>query len=150
LDPHGYPNFAIKPSGERPEYHVLIYLEPMQGNQFALGLDIRMMGARGKAMEDLRATDSVISSGRLVSVGKDRYVGLAMRLPVHRPGMPLDTPEQRSRAFVGSVGAGYNVRKLMSGVLDETTMTSMRYRLYDTGPIGAEASAPVPASLLFD
>src|SRR5258706_9184682 len=116
LDPRGYPGFAIKPPGERSEYHVLIYLEPMQGNEFALGLDVRMVGARGKGMDDLRTTDSIISSGRLLSVGKDRFVGLGMRLPVHRPGMPLGTPEERARAFVGSVGAGYNVRKLMAGV----------------------------------
>ena len=118
----------------------------MQGNQFALGLDIRMVGARGRNMDDLRSTQSIISSGRLLSVGKDRFVGLSMRLPVHRPGMPTGTPEERARAFVGSVGAGYNVRKLMAGVLDETTMMSMRYRLYDAGPIAEQA----PLTLLFD
>src|SRR5688572_7216390 len=30
LDPQGYPDFAIKPPGERPEYHVLVYVEPMK------------------------------------------------------------------------------------------------------------------------
>src|SRR5712691_6292388 len=29
LDSRGYPEFVIKPSGERSEYHVLVYLEPM-------------------------------------------------------------------------------------------------------------------------
>src|SRR5207244_9214276 len=87
---------------------------------------------------------------RLLSVGKDRFVGLGMRLPVHRPGMPLGTAAERSKAFVGSVGAGYNVRKLMAGVLDETTMTAMRYRLYDAGPIGAGQAEQAVLSLLFD
>jgi len=40
LEPGGYPNFAIKPAGERPDYHVLVYLEPMAGNEFAFGLDL--------------------------------------------------------------------------------------------------------------
>src|SRR5690606_32246023 len=30
LDPHGYPDFDIKPAGARAEYHVLTYLEPME------------------------------------------------------------------------------------------------------------------------
>jgi len=150
LEPRGYPNFAIKPPGDRPEYHVLIYLEPMGGNEFAFGLDIRMVGAKGKNMDDLRETDGIISSGRLLNVGKDKAVGLAMRLPVHRAGAPTGTAAERRAAFVGSVGAGYNVRKLMTGVLDDTTMGSMRYRLYDAGPVGETATQKAKLSLLFD
>src|SRR5260221_10944785 len=40
LDPKGYPQFAIKPPGERAEYYVLAYLEPMKGFEFAFGLDL--------------------------------------------------------------------------------------------------------------
>lgn len=148
LDPRGYPSFAIKPPGDRPEYHVLVYLEPMEGNAFAFGLDIRMVGASGKNMDDLRETSDVISSGRLLNIGKEKAVGLAMRLPVHRVGAPTATAAERRAAFVGSVGAGYNVRKLMTGVLDHTTMVVMRYRLYDAGAIGQERLQQT--SLLFD
>ena len=31
LDPRGYPQFAIKPPGERPDYYVIVYNEPMAG-----------------------------------------------------------------------------------------------------------------------
>ena len=146
--PGGYPAFAIRPPGDRPEYHVLVYIEPMQGNEFAFGLDIRMIGASGKNMDNLRETDGIISSGRLLNVGKDKAVGLAMRLPVHRAGAPVGTAAERRAAFVGSVGAGYNVRKLMTGVLDETTMIDMRYRLFDAGAAGQPRLEKV--SLLFD
>jgi hypothetical protein len=40
LEPGGYPNFAIKPPGERPEYFVLVYIEPMAGFEFSFGLDV--------------------------------------------------------------------------------------------------------------
>src|SRR5690348_7775357 len=40
LDPRGYPNFAITPPGNRPEYYVLTYLEPIAGNERLFGLDI--------------------------------------------------------------------------------------------------------------
>jgi signal transduction histidine kinase len=145
LDPRGYPHFAVKPPGDRAEHHVLIYIYPMRGNDFSFGLDIRTIGLRGRAMDNLRESTSIISSGRLLPVGEATFVGLAMRLPVYRTGMPLETAEQRRAAFIGSVGAGYNVRKLMAGVLDATTMTAMRYRLYDAGPIGeSPAGGPTP------
>src|SRR6266511_4250730 len=40
LDPRGYPKFSIIPPGDRPEYYVLTYLEPMAGNESVFGLDI--------------------------------------------------------------------------------------------------------------
>lgn len=148
LDPRGYPHFAVKPPGDRAEHHVLIYIDPMKGNDFSFGLDIRTIGLRGRALDNLRESTSIISSGRLLPVGDATFVGLAMRLPVYRTGMPLETAEQRRAAFVGSVGAGYNVRKLMAGVLDHTTMTGMRYRLYDAGPIGERQTGG--PTLLYD
>lgn len=150
LDPRGYPQFAIRPPGERQEHHVLVYLEPMKGNEFAFGRDIRSAGAQGRGMEDLRTTNTIISSGRLLNVGEGRFVGLAMRLPVHRQGMPLNTAAERRAAFIGSVGAGYNVHKLMTGVLDETTMKTMRYRLFDAGPVAGSHPGTDKPALLFD
>src|SRR6266853_4378963 len=40
FEPGGYPKFAIKPPGQRSEYYVLMYLEPMVGYEFAFGLDL--------------------------------------------------------------------------------------------------------------
>jgi len=92
----------------------------------------------------------LFSSGRLLNVGKDRSVGLAMRLAVYRNGAPVNTAEERRAAFIGTVGAGYNVRTLMAGVLDDTTMTAIRYRLYDAGPVGEHQPEQITPSLLFD
>jgi signal transduction histidine kinase len=150
LDLRGYPDFAIKPPGARPEYHVLVYLEPMEGNRFAFGHDIASNAPQARVVNLHRDTGALFSSGRLLNVGKERAVGLAMRLAVYRNGAPLDTVEQRRAAFIGTVGAGYNVRKLMAGVLDETTMVGMRYRLYDAGAVRADGAEKAKPSLLFD
>jgi signal transduction histidine kinase len=150
LDPGGYPDFRVKPPGQRAEMHVLVYLEPMESNRFALGFDIISSPPQKRVVARHVETGELFSSGRLLNVGKDRSVGLAMRLAVYRRGAPLHTMEQRRAAFIGSVGAGYNVRKLMAGVLDETRMTPMRYRLFDAGPIGEGAPGGLPPTLLFD
>ena len=148
LDPRGYPQFAIRPPGERPQHHVLVYIEPMEGNAFSFGIDIIASEPQARVVARHTETGELFSSGRLLNAGKDGSVGLAMRLAVYRNGAPIATPEQRRVALIGTVGAGYNVRKLMAGVLDHTTMTAMRYRLYDAGPIG-ERPMGAPA-LLYD
>jgi signal transduction histidine kinase len=150
LDPRGYPEFAVKPAGERPEHHVLIYIEPMEGNEFAFGLAIGLAGEQARTINLQRDTGALFSSGRLLNVGKDKSVGLAMRLAVYRNGAPLNSVEERRVAFIGTVGTGYNVRKLMAGVLDDTTMMAMRYRLYDAGSVDDNQPEKITPTLLFD
>ncbi len=147
LSPKGYPDFDIRPTGERPQYHVLIYLEPMERNRFALGLDLAATAAQAADIARARDTGTFTASGRLRRTGKGEFAGLVMRLPIYRNGQPLDSVEQRRAAFVGTVGAGYNVREIMAGVLDETTMRAIRYRLFDVGLAGAGDNKP---TLLYD
>ena len=160
LDPRGYPDFAIKPPGQRPEYYVLVYVEPMAGFEFAFGLDTSV----NPAVNDPKALAASVSltrdSGKLNSPGlpiriKSRgreYIGLGMRLAVYRSGMPLDTVEQRRAAFVGSVGAGFNVLNLMKGVLDQETLQHLRFRLYgaETPVHKSKPGAGGNRALLFD
>lgn len=155
LNPSGYPNFQITPPGDRDYYHPIIYLEPMEGNEVSFGRDIAGVDASRKApLEQMRDTGELFSSGRLIVIdGANRHVGLSMRLPVYRSGMPLETVEQRRTAFIGSLGAGYRVKELIRGVLDEATLTYMRFKIYDAGPaqnyaqyIGSGATE----TLLFD
>jgi len=159
LDPRGYPEFAIKPPGSRPEYFVMVYVEPMAGFDYVFGLDL---GAN-PGIADPRALAAIMraarDSGRLTASGlpirvkgATEYVGLAMRLPVYRSGRPIGTVEQRRAAYLGSVGAGFNVEKLMRGVLNEETARYLHFRLYDVGAVG-EPVLPGSASrerLLFD
>ena len=148
LDPRGYPQFAIKPPGVRSEYFVVVYLEPLAGYDFAFGLDLGSNpsaanpGALVTALHSGRDHGKLIASGQPLRIkpAKDS-VYLAMRLAVYRSGMPIDTIEQRRKAYLGSVGAGFNIANLMRGVLDAQMLQYMRFRVHDTGA----ADAP-PAS----
>ena len=160
IDPAGYPDFVIKPPGIRDEYHVMVYLEPMREFAFAFGLDLGANPALATAPENLvdlqhaaRDSAKLTASGIPIRVKAEReYVGLAMRLAVYRAGMAVETVEQRRAAYVGSVGAGFNVQHLMKGALDEQMARYMRFRLYDVGSAseGVPADLPPQARLLFD
>src|SRR5437667_5754107 len=135
LDPRGFPNFAIKPVGDRPEYFVLNYLEPLAGNELAFGLDIASNPSEAAALAAARDSGKLTSSGRLLDAGRSRSVFLAMRLPTYQSGMPVETVEERRAAYTGSVGAGFRVRELIQGALDTSKLQSLQFRLYDAGPI---------------
>jgi signal transduction histidine kinase/CHASE1-domain containing sensor protein len=160
LDPRGYPQFAIRPPGARAEYFVIAYIEPAAGFEFAFGLDLGANpnaadpGPLVTALHSARDSGELTASGvplRIKSRGGD-YTGLAMRLAVYGSGMPLGTVEQRRAAYVGSVGAGFNVANLMAGVLDAKKAQYMHFKLYDAGS-AADTAASGGAGrswLLFD
>jgi len=159
LSPSGYPDFMVKPPGERPEYFVLAYVEPMAGYEFAFGRDlganpeVPKPEALAAAMRAARDSGKLTASGLPIRIrAQKEYIGLAMRLPVYRFGMPADTVAQRRAAYVGSVGAGFNIEALMKGVLNEKTLGVMRFRLYDAGPASnsPDAGEQTGGRLLFD
>ena len=162
LEPHGYPHFAIRPPGDRPEYFVIVYVEPMAGFEFAFGLDLAanpaVSGADSKSLTALQhqARDSgeLTASGRPIRIksrGKT-YTGLAIRLAVYRSAMPLRNVDERRATYLGSVGAGFNVDELMRDVVGSEAARGIRVRAYDTGPArGASEKEPSSGeSLLFD
>jgi signal transduction histidine kinase len=157
-DPRGYPNFSIRPPGTRPEYFVMVYVEPMAGFEYAFGLDlganpgIADPEALAATMRAARDSGKLTASGLPIRVkGATEYVGLAMRVPVYRSGRPTATVPQRRAAYLGSVGAGFNVANLMRGVLNEDTASYLQFKLYDVGPASGEAPpATARKWLLFD
>jgi len=127
--------FAIKPPGEREVYYPLAFIEPLAGNEKLLGNDLGAMPDRGDALEQGRDTGGLVTSGRKIRIaGRESEVGLAMRLPVYRPKMPVDTLEQRRRAYMGSVGAGFSITGMLRDVISIEAAKTLQLRLADAGP----------------
>ncbi len=140
LDSQGYPKFAIKPPGERPEYYAIMYLEPMAGYEFAFGLDLGATTLTTNPEKVAAAIRLQRDSGKLIASAQPLRVKrateaiyLAMRLAVYRKGMPVDTVEQLRAAYVGSVGSGFDVESLIREALNEEMLRYMRIGLYDAG-----------------
>jgi len=153
VEPNGYPDFAIKPPGDRPEYFVAEYLEPMAGNEDALGLDAGGDAVRLASVERARDSGQLVASGRVALVrGNARHVGFVLRLPLYRNGMPQQTVEQRRQAFSGSIVSSYRMDYLMQGVLTEQLLRQYRIRIHDAGFSDSPIAPVTPATenLLFD
>ena len=153
VEPRGYPDFAIRPPGIRPEYVVAIYVEPMAGNERALGLDLGGDPVRLAALERTRDSGRITASGTIaLALDPKRHPGFAMRLGLYKKGMPVDTVAQRRAAFSGMVSASFVVIDLMRGVLSEPFLEKVHVRIHDAGFLGGARglAAPDDENMMFD
>jgi PAS domain S-box-containing protein len=153
VDPGGYPDFMVKPPGDRPEYVVVQYIEPFEERKAALGLDQAGEAVRLAALERTRDSNRITASGNVaLALDPRNPPGFLMRLPVYRKGMPLATVAQRREAFVGMVGTAFIIIDLMRGVLSEQFLQQTKVRIHDAGFSGRpdELQPPTAENLMFD
>ncbi len=117
----GFPQYQVRPEGEREIYTSIIYLEPFTNrNLRAFGYDMFSEVTRRAAMERARDQDCAALSGKVILVQEtDKAVqaGTLMYVPVYRVGKPHETIAQRRDALVGWVYSPYRMNDLMQGVL---------------------------------
>jgi diguanylate cyclase (GGDEF)-like protein len=146
--------FAISPPGVRDSYHPFTLTEPMAETQQYLGKDIAASPPVRASLERARDTGNLTSSAQVIRLkGAAAQVGLAVRLPVYRVGMPLDTVEERRLAYFGSVGAGIWIGEMLKGL--PGVPEGIRLRLFDGGTASSaqeqdKVSEAQPGKLLFD
>ena len=152
LGPKRFSKFDVKPPGDRPEYVVVVYTEPLEDNDAGLGLDVIADPVRGAAIHRARDSGSVSATGRLslVSVPLPDVWGVSLRLAVYRPGVPADTTEQRRRAFMGIISAIFLVREIVSDIVWQDSAKPLQLRVIDTGERDTPLNANAPDALLFD
>src|SRR5471032_2495529 len=147
----GYPPFAIDPPGRRPDYTVLTLIEPGLGYRDQAGLDLATQDALAPALTRARDTGLMSSSARLISFpGQPRHSGLGLRLPLYRADAALDTTPQRRAAYLGSVGIGFSVARLVQGALDDMPWHGVRLSLCDDGDAAETRPADAACAPLFD
>ncbi|MCE9638567.1 MAG: CHASE domain-containing protein, partial [Betaproteobacteria bacterium] len=150
----GYPDFQIRPPGQRDEYYVVEYIEPFAANRTGVGLDLLGDISRRPSLEQARDSGEITASGRYVftRVELRDQVGFSLRIPLYRNGMPLTTVDERRRALVGLLGAAFVVKPLVESALPQKTLRHIRLQIFDAGRADApptEAAEP-QYNLLYD
>jgi len=146
----GFPDYQVKPEGNREIYSSIIYLEPFTGrNLRAFGYDMFSEPVRRAAMERARDTDDAALSGKVVLVqetGEEVQAGTLMYVPVYRKGLPIDSLEQRRAAILGWVYSPYRMNDLMRGIFAGSPLENnqgLHLKIFD-------GSLPSPENLLYD
>lgn len=130
----GYPpELHITPSAPRAEYWVLTMIEPLAEFREKIGRDIAFRPPVARALAQGRDNGELSASGTPIdSVHQPAGAGLALRLPVYRSDMPLGSVEQRRQAYLGSVGIGFSVPRLVQAALEQMQVRDARLVLYDS------------------
>lgn len=140
VDPQGYPQFAIRPPGERPSYFVADYLWPMAGNQSVHGLDISAQPVNLASMRYAQTSGQPVASGPFPLLQESSHpTGFVIRVPVFGASVQAGaaaTPER----FLGAVAVTLRVWDLMQRLRAQGRLQGLAVTLTDTGAAYGGAS----------
>lgn len=116
----GFPQYAIWPDADRPDYYPVVYVEPFTGsNVKVLGYDPATDPVRYVEMEKARDSAAPTISGMVTLVQDEARPakGFMMYQPVFRNGIPHQTLAERRTALAGYVVAAIRMNDLMAAIL---------------------------------
>jgi diguanylate cyclase (GGDEF)-like protein/PAS domain S-box-containing protein len=134
LRAQGYPRFAIRPPGERPEYVVNDYVAPFAPNERSFGLDLTADPVRRQSVERARDTGLIVASGP-VSLASSGERGVSLRLAVYRRDRPNETLEARRQLFDGIVSVTFSAGEAIGDIVARHAKERLRLRVADQGEL---------------
>lgn len=134
----GFPDYRIKPGGEREMYTSILYLEPFSGDNLrAFGFDMYSEPTRRVAMALARDTGRTAMSAkvRLVQEGRaGQGAGFLVYLPIYKNHETPELLEDRRKELVGWVYAPFRISDFMAGIHGEQA-GDMDIEIYDNGEV---------------
>jgi diguanylate cyclase (GGDEF)-like protein/PAS domain S-box-containing protein len=151
VDPRGYPDFAIKPPGERDEYVVVKNMQPMAGNEAGLGLDLLADPVRRADIVRARDSGEFVASPPFAAAVDPNQISITVRAAIYRRGVPVQTAAQRREAFQGSVAMVIHINELVGSLIGPQLGGQFELAIHDLGLSTADRpEAPSKRNLLFD
>ncbi len=104
------PQGQLARAGDREEYFPVFFVEPLKGNEKALGFDLASDPVRNEALKRAAATGSLVATSRvkLVQETGDQYGFLVFR-PVYRGGVQPSSVQDRRARLMGFALAVFRV-----------------------------------------
>lgn len=118
------PEFSVYPTGDRPAYAPVIYIEPQSdSNKNIIGYDAYSESIRTKALIKARDSGKVTITEVLQSPVDKTPEGRAfvMYAPQYKTGMPISTTEERTAAIEGYLYTGFRISRFMESVMPADT-----------------------------
>lgn len=117
LKKRGIRNLQIHPATDLPEKLPITYIEPIEPNLEAVGLDIAFESNRRQAAYHARDSGKSTITKRIFLVqDQTRSAGFLLLRPTYEQGLPLNTTAQRRRAFRGWIYAPFIASRFMQGL----------------------------------
>jgi len=116
----------------RKEYFPVYFIEPLKGNEKAVGLDLMSQETRRSALKKAADTGAMIATKpvKLVQDGAMKN-GLLVMKAVYKVNQPLHTVEQRRKNLSGYVLGVFNISKLVAVSLKHLQVAGMHIHFQD-------------------
>ena len=132
------PGASLLPDSVSDDRFVTKYIEPVDVNRSALGLDIGSHPVRREAAERAMLVGDACLTGVIQLVqDSERVAGFLYLLPFYKPGMPIDTPEQRTEALAGWVYMPLLGPRVFEGVT-ESVWRELDLEVFDGRQLAAD------------
>ncbi|MDR3428193.1 EAL domain-containing protein [Silvimonas sp.] len=120
-----FPGFSVTvlqngrpvPSAIRPSYYIVDYIEPMQGNEAAFGLDVSPNPVITETLQRAVPTGLAESTALLRLAQGQGSHGFLVLMPVYRHGASLVDAAARQRAFLGDTAVVFRTEGLFRALL---------------------------------
>ena len=110
LDSNGEATHA----GHRAEYFPVFYVEPLGGNERALGFDLASSTPRAEALAEARDSGQMVATPAITLVQEEGgQLGTLVLMPKYQRGARQETVEQRRTALTGFVLGVYRLSDLL-------------------------------------
>jgi len=118
-----YPGYQLHDGGNlplasRPQHVIVDYLEPLEGNEAAFGLDVASLPAMARVIGEAVDSGQPRATPLMrLAQERDRQQGFVMMMPVYRAGAELGTVAQRRAAWIGNTSAVIRSADLIHKIL---------------------------------
>ncbi len=124
-------DFAIHPALAQPEYYVVDYVWPVQGNEEVQGLEVHSQPANLDSFVLARESGSLVISAPFTLAQQDGGPARAVNIR-----LPVFTPQQDGQPvrFLGTVGAIITVAALVQDLRQRGYLAGLLMSVHDMGP----------------
>lgn len=145
-----------QPLGNRDDYIIVLYGEPVAGNRAAFGYDVGSNRARRAALGKARDTGEMVATAPIKLVQETgKQSGFLVFRPVYINGVDPKAVERRRQSIKGFTVGVFRIGDILAAALpndaralshikmfDETESTEARILLYDSAQSNAAAASP--------
>lgn len=126
------PSQGLTRAGDRPEYFPVLFLDPLAGNEMALGYDLSSQASTTNLLPGTHADGGAEVSGPLFfPYNKTFKTGVLAVMPVYYPEFVPATREQRIEQNQGYLVAVFIIDELMKAIADRTPDLRLDLMLLD-------------------
>ncbi len=121
------PDGNMVPAGDRIEYYPVYFVEPLEGNEAAVGFDLASNVTRKAALIASRDSGEEVATARITLVQEiEQQFGFLVFHPVYENGAPTGTMLERRQNLVGFVLGVYRVEEMLDRAIEQTMAVADR------------------------